>query len=51
LRLVYSEPQVATLQEVETYYSYLDILKAHEILDIKEEMKQEEIRKMNEANK
>lgn len=49
LRLVYNEPQIASLQEVEEHYSYLDILKANEILDIKDEIKQKEIDKLNEA--
>ena len=47
LRLVYSEPQIATLKEIEEHYSYLDILQAHEILDLKEAMRQDEFNKMS----
>lgn len=31
---------VATLEEIETYYSYLDVVIANEVLDIKEEIEE-----------
>lgn len=36
-----AEPQIATLQEIETHYSVDDVLTACEVLDIKQEAQRE----------
>lgn len=36
-RLVLSDPQVATLTELDSHWSYIDILKANSLLDMRQD--------------
>lgn len=38
-RPVISEPQIATLTEIKKYWSINDLFDAHEVLDIREEIR------------
>lgn len=44
-RLITYEPQVASLQEIETHYSLDDVLKANAVLDYKEELRRKASKK------
>lgn len=37
--------KVATLQELETHWNFIDLLNAHEALDVQQEMEAEQKRK------
>jgi len=42
--------RLATLQEIETHWSLLDLLDAHDVLDAKEKAEKNQIEKIKRAN-